>query len=130
MPTGLDDGHWGQVWWWHRPKGVVGTRKKHVPQRRCVICGEQRSKQELVRVVRTPAGDLVVDAGPKVSGRGAYVCRATDCLHKAADGKRIARVLQAGPVGEAAAALQSLAGEAPEKGPSPTAPGPESDVGR
>ncbi len=109
---------------------MAGTRKKHVPQRRCIICGEQRPKQELVRVVRTPAGDLVVDAGPKVSGRGAYVCRATDCLHKAADGKRIARVLQAGPVGEAAAVLQSLACDAPEDGPRPVVPGPESDVGR
>lgn len=100
---------------------MVGTRSKHVPQRRCIICNEQRPKQALMRVVRSPAGDLLLDAGPKVSGRGAYLCRVRECLRKAADGKRIARALDVTLSAEQAALLQQMAREAP-----PT----QSDAGR
>lgn len=68
-------------------------RKKHVPLRRCVVCGAQRPKAELIRTVRTPAGTLEIDARPKMPGRGAYVCRAAECLAKAAKGKPLARSL-------------------------------------
>ena len=64
-------------------------------------------------MVRSPAGDLLLDAGPKVSGRGAYLCRARECLHKAADGKRIARALDVALSAEQAALLQQMAREAP-----------------
>jgi predicted RNA-binding protein YlxR (DUF448 family) len=73
---------------------VVGLRRKHVPLRRCVVCGAQRPKAELVRIVRLPEGGLAIDAPPKEPGRGAYVCRAQTCLDQAAKGRAIHRSLE------------------------------------
>ena len=55
---------------------------KHVPIRTCVGCGTERSKRELVRIVRTPEGAVVADATGKRSGRGAYLDPSTECLGK------------------------------------------------
>ncbi len=52
---------------------------KHVPLRTCVGCQRVRSKREMVRIVRTPAGEIEVDERGKKSGRGAYLCRRKDC---------------------------------------------------
>ena len=57
--------------------------KKVLPQRRCVGCGQSRTKRELIRVVRTPAGEFLLDATGRVPGRGAYLCRDKECLEKA-----------------------------------------------
>lgn len=65
------------------------VRKKKIPQRRCVGCGETKEKRELIRVVRTPEGDIVLDLIGKKSGRGAYVCHSLSCLKKARKSKRI-----------------------------------------
>jgi len=60
------------------------AKQKKVPMRTCVGCREQKPKLELVRVVRTPEGEIRTD-GPrgKLNGRGAYVCPNTDCFDKA-----------------------------------------------
>lgn len=57
--------------------------KKHIPQRTCVACRTVRPKRELVRVVRTPKGDVVVDETGKRNGRGAYLCSKQACWEKA-----------------------------------------------
>jgi hypothetical protein len=68
---------------------------KHIPLRSCIACHAQRAKQELIRVVRTPEGTIVID-GPKgkTSGRGAYLCPATACMELALKKKALARVLE------------------------------------
>ncbi|HEV2356637.1 MAG TPA: YlxR family protein [bacterium] len=66
---------------------------RRVPQRQCVACGQVRPKRELVRIVRTPAGDVRVDATGKVSGRGAYVCPDDACVDRAVRGGRLAGAL-------------------------------------
>ena len=58
-------------------------RTKKVPLRKCMGCGEMKSKKELVRVVRSPEGEISLDLTGKKSGWGAYVCRNVDCLKKA-----------------------------------------------
>ena len=58
-------------------------KPRKIPQRMCVGCREKRDKKDLLRVVRTPEGQLVLDATGKKSGRGAYVCRDAQCLKKA-----------------------------------------------
>jgi predicted RNA-binding protein YlxR (DUF448 family) len=58
-----------------------------VPQRTCVGCGEVEGKRELVRVVRTPSGDVEIDPTGKRNGRGAYVHPAAACLDKALGGR-------------------------------------------
>ena len=65
------------------------TSKKKVPVRRCVGCGEHFPKGELVRVLRTPEGEIVLDLTGKKSGRGAYICKKASCLKKARKSKRI-----------------------------------------
>ncbi len=56
---------------------------KKVPVRSCVACQEARPKKELLRIVRTPDQEVLVDPGGKKSGRGAYLCYSTDCLKNA-----------------------------------------------
>jgi predicted RNA-binding protein YlxR (DUF448 family) len=69
-------------------------RVHHVPVRQCVACRQMRPKRELVRVVRTPAGEIRVDTTGKVSGRGAYVCPTTDCVDQAVKQGRLAHALE------------------------------------
>ena len=63
--------------------------KKRIPQRRCVGCGETKDKKELIRVVRTPEGDVCLDLTGKKSGRGAYLCHSRVCFKKARKSKRL-----------------------------------------
>lgn len=68
--------------------------RRKVPMRTCVGCRTVRAKRELVRVVRTPDGDVTVDPTGKLSGRGAYICPEHRCLELAWQGKRLERALQ------------------------------------
>jgi predicted RNA-binding protein YlxR (DUF448 family) len=70
------------------------TQKKKIPERRCVGCGEHFPKSELVRVLRTPEGEVVLDLTGKKSGRGAYICKKAACLKKAQKSKRIESSLE------------------------------------
>ena len=57
-------------------------------------CNEKRPKKELIRVVRTPEGEVVIDTTGKKSGRGAYICPDSKCLEKAVKSKRLENVLE------------------------------------
>ena len=74
-------------------KGVVKVRKQ--PERRCTGCGEHFPKNTLVRILRTPEGEIVLDTTGKRSGRGAYICKNADCLKKARRSRRIEQSLEA-----------------------------------
>ena len=67
---------------------------KKIPLRTCAGCGEQKEKRALVRVVRTPEGQVVLDATGKVNGRGVYLCPDPACLAKAKKAKRVERSLE------------------------------------
>jgi predicted RNA-binding protein YlxR (DUF448 family) len=58
-------------------------KQKHVPLRTCISCRETKSKRELLRVVRTPDGHVLIDATGKKSGRGAYLCARRSCWENA-----------------------------------------------
>lgn len=64
---------------------------KKIPQRQCVGCRTMKDKKALIRVVRTPDGEIVLDATGKKSGRGAYVCPDPACLKKARKSKALER---------------------------------------
>lgn len=68
-------------------------RAKKVPQRQCVACRKVRPKREMIRVVRTPAGELRVDPTGKLSGRGAYVCPDATCAEIAIRENRLQHAL-------------------------------------
>ena len=64
---------------------------KKQPVRMCTACREGKPKRELVRVVRSPEGDISVDLTGKKSGRGAYICPTTACFEKAKKQKSLER---------------------------------------
>lgn len=63
-------------------------KQKKIPLRKCLGCNEQKPKQELVRVVKSPEGEISLDLTGKKSGRGAYICKSVACLKKAKKAKR------------------------------------------
>jgi len=68
------------------------TRK--IPLRKCTGCGVMKEKRELVRVVRSPQGEVSLDLVGKKPGRGAYICKDAQCLKLARKAKRIERSLE------------------------------------
>lgn len=64
---------------------------KKQPLRMCTGCGEHKTKKELVRVVKSPTGEISLDLTGKKPGRGAYVCPCVDCLKKARKTRRFER---------------------------------------
>lgn len=68
--------------------------QKKIPMRKCLGCQQMLPKRELIRVVRSPEGELSLDAKGKKPGRGAYICHNADCLKKAVRSKGIERSLE------------------------------------
>lgn len=66
---------------------------KKIPARRCVACNEQKEKNNLLRIVRTPEGNIEIDQTGKKNGRGAYICKNIDCLNKIIKSKRLEKNL-------------------------------------
>ena len=64
---------------------------KKIPLRQCLGCREMKPKKELLRVVRSPEGEVSLDFRGKAPGRGAYVCHSMDCLKRAIKSRAIER---------------------------------------
>jgi len=69
-------------------------KTKKIPMRSCVVTKEKLPKQELIRVVRTPEGEVVVDTTGKANGRGAYLKKDIEVFEKAQKSKVLNRVLE------------------------------------
>ncbi len=67
---------------------------KKIPMRMCVGCSEMKPKPDLIRIVRSPEGEISLDSTGKKSGRGAYICCSKDCLKKAVKSKRLDRTFE------------------------------------
>ena len=67
---------------------------KKVPMRTCVVTREQFPKNELIRVIRTPEGEVTVDTKGKANGRGAYLKKDKEVILKAQKSKVLERVLE------------------------------------
>ena len=68
--------------------------QKKIPQRQCMGCRERKNKRELIRVVRSPEGNVSQDFGGKMNGRGAYLCPDPECLKRAIRSKALDRSLE------------------------------------
>ena len=66
---------------------------KTIPLRQCLGCREQKPKNQLIRVVRSPEGEVSLDFRGKAPGRGAYLCRDSVCLKKALKSRALERSL-------------------------------------
>ena len=70
-------------------------KPKKIPQRQCVGCREMKEKRELIRVVKSPEGEISLDFRGKKPGRGAYVCPSADCLKRARKSRALERAFAA-----------------------------------
>ena len=59
--------------------------------RKCVGCGGMKSKKEMLRVIKTAEGEILLDATGRKNGRGAYLCQSRECLQQAVKGKGLER---------------------------------------
>ena len=85
---------------------------KKMPERKCLGCMQSFPKSSLIRVVRSPEGEVALDKTGKKSGRGAYVCPNADCLKKAVKAKRLDRALECSIPDEVLSSLEVSIGEA------------------
>ena len=69
-------------------------KQRKIPQRQCVGCRTMKDKKALIRVVKTPEGEIVLDITGKKSGRGAYVCPEAECLKKARKSRALERAFE------------------------------------
>ena len=69
--------------------------QKKIPMRQCLGCREMKPKKELIRVVRSPEGEISLDFKGKANGRGAYVCPDPACLKKAVKARALERAFSA-----------------------------------
>ena len=69
--------------------------EKKIPMRQCLGCREMKPKKDLIRVVRSPEGEISLDFKGKASGRGAYVCPDPRCLKKAIKARALERAFSA-----------------------------------
>ena len=70
-----------------------GMKPRKIPMRQCLGCNEHKPKAELIRIVRSPEGEVSLDLTGKKSGRGAYICRDIKCLKKVRKSGRVAHNL-------------------------------------
>lgn len=67
---------------------------KRIPLRMCAGCREMKPKSGLVRIVKSPSGELMLDLTGKKPGRGAYICKNAECLNKARKSRGVERSFQ------------------------------------
>lgn len=87
---------------------------KKIPMRQCVGCREMKPKKELIRVVRSPDGQVSLDFRGKLPGRGAYVCPNPACLAKTKKSKALERAFSAPLPEEVYQALEEQMKEVPQ----------------
>ena len=68
--------------------------QKKIPMRKCVGCGEMKEKKEIIRILKTPEDEIILDTTGRANGRGAYICNSADCLAKAIKNKGLERSLK------------------------------------
>ncbi len=69
-------------------------RKRKIPLRKCVACQEMKPKRDLVRIVKTPEDEVMIDLTGKKSGRGAYLCGDVKCFQTAKKNRSLDRALK------------------------------------
>lgn len=82
------------------------TTVKKIPMRKCTGCGEMKTKKEMLRVLKTAEGEILLDRTGKKNGRGAYLCQNEECLTKAFRNKGLERSLKCAIPAEIAESLK------------------------
>ena len=82
-------------------------RVKKIPRRQCIGCREMKEKKALIRVVRSPEGEISLDTVGRKPGRGAYLCPDPECVRKARKSKALERAFETAIGEDIYAALQA-----------------------
>lgn len=90
---------------------MTAAMSKKIPLRQCVGCGEMKGKKEMLRVLKTTEGPIVLDTTGKKNGRGAYLCKSVECLKKAKKNKGLERSFKMSIPDEVYADLEKEFGE-------------------
>ena len=69
--------------------------QKKIPMRKCVGCGQMLEKREMIRVLKTPEDEIILDTTGRANGRGAYICNSAECLKKAVKNRGLEKSLKA-----------------------------------
>lgn len=69
-------------------------KAKKVPQRKCVVCGEVKEKKDLIRIVNNKEEGILIDENGKKNGRGAYICKSSECIEKAKKTNKLSKVFK------------------------------------
>ena len=85
-----------------------GLKPRRIPQRTCIDCRAEQVKRELIRIVRTPKGQVLVDPTGRANGRGAYLHRLSGCWVKALKGATIKNALKTIPAPDDMEALRAF----------------------
>jgi hypothetical protein len=105
-------------------------KTKHLPLRTCIVCRDNKPKRELLRIVRTPEKQVLIDATGKKSGRGAYLCARLSCWQKALKEHRLEQVFEV-EISEAdRSALDEFIATLPKDDPRLTEAKPTKNPGR
>ena len=79
---------------------------KKTPMRMCTGCREMKPKQQLIRIVKKPDGEIKLDTTGRLNGRGAYICKSADCLKKAQKAGALSRAFETDVADEVYAAIE------------------------
>lgn len=72
----------------------MSMKNKKIPLRKCIACQEMKPKKSLIRIVRTPEGEIKLDPTGKLSGRGAYICTEEECMVNVQKSKGLERAFK------------------------------------
>jgi predicted RNA-binding protein YlxR (DUF448 family) len=100
-----------------RPAKLRRGRTRTLPERSCVACRIPQPKRALIRLVRTPAGAVEIDASGKMAGRGAYLCRSATCWEQGLGRRALDHALKTQLTPENREALVCFAAQLPSTPP-------------
>ena len=69
-------------------------KARKIPQRKCVVCGKLKDKNDLLRIVNNKEEGILIDESGKKNGRGAYICKSKECLENAKKTNKLNRVFK------------------------------------
>jgi predicted RNA-binding protein YlxR (DUF448 family) len=92
------------------------VRVRKIPMRKCIACQEMKPKKSLIRIVRTPEHEILLDPTGKKSGRGAYLCASVECFQLAKKRKSLDRALKVKVDDEVYAQMEEVIGRVENDG--------------
>lgn len=69
-------------------------KQRKIPQRKCIVCGENKDKYELIRIVKNKEEGIILDPTGKKNGRGAYICKNETCINEAKKKRKLEKVFK------------------------------------